>query len=553
MTLNGELANVVEATVFTLTVTASDGFVGTADATKTFLLTISGTDDVPTSTTNTISFTVEEDVAISDKSADLNTLFADPEGKPLSFTFSGAEATAGTSAQQGDDQIAVAMGVTATIGDDGSIELSGTPDSLLDTEMVTFTVSAHDGTSSSSSAYEITVTITADDDKVALSGAKAIRLSTAVGDLDRLLPKPIDLKTYFKDEDLTTLTYSFGEDGTAKMSTATGFSFTITDADMLTLTLVTQTTGADTLLVTATDGNDDSAVLTVSFTVLGGDALRVNKDEGNPSIPSFTQGTAVNSIGFPVAAFPDVLFSGAPGATTKYTVASVTLTDQGLAEAADGSTGELILQGITFSIYDGETPDNSGNDRLGWLGTPTPPASDKGANTLMFALVATKGAETAARFFTITVTARDDAPTLTDETLSFSVAEQAEIAESSQSGELTPLFADPEGDALSFALTGPATARGITATIKGDSIELSGTPDNLEGDTLVTFSVVANDGTSNSAAKTIITTITATNEPAIAQDKSFYFKEKATVSKTLAGANFFQGRRHHQFERDYFS
>ena len=169
-------------------------------------------------------------------------------------------------------------------------------------------------------------------------------------------------------------------------------------------------------------------------------------------------------------------------------------------------------------------------------GTATADEDAKGEEALSFALVATKGEETATQTLTIALTADDDAPTVTDASLDFTLAEDAAIFGKIE--ELAPLFSDPEGDELSFAFVGTeaqsddqeARAMGVTATIGEDNkITLSGKPDNLLDDTVVTFSVTANDGTSDSAARTIEVTITAEDDPLETIDRLFIFQEGKPV------------------------
>ena len=175
--------------------------------TQTVTLTLTAEDDAPIKSAapdlNFRGISEDTEIAAGTKTSNLKALFTDPENDPLIFRFVGPEAIAGTDAQKASNKIAVAQGVIATIDDDGNIELSGTPAGLVDDTLVTFTVTAHDG-NSSSPERKITVTINATDsptqatdltktfpEKTAIAANTTIVLSELFTDEDSELGKPV--------------------------------------------------------------------------------------------------------------------------------------------------------------------------------------------------------------------------------------------------------------------------------------------------------------------------------------------------------------------------
>ena len=252
VTLSGIPDNLTETRSVVFTVSASDGPNSTSPYRIT--VTIEADNDELFETSSTLSFRVTEQVAITGEIGTLRTLFTDPEGEPLNFAFIGAEALS-------NNQQARALGVTATIGTDNRVTLSGTPDNLIRTDKVVFTVTASDGFNSSE-PYRITITIDADNDKPArTSSALSFRVTEQVA----ITSEVGSLSALFTDPEGADLSFAFtGSEAQSdnQQARALGVTAIIGTDDQVTLSGTPDNVSVTrnvTFSVTATDDGDNSS------------------------------------------------------------------------------------------------------------------------------------------------------------------------------------------------------------------------------------------------------------------------------------------------------
>ena len=126
----GALPNVLAETSFSLVVTASDGFEGSATPTKTFTLVITGDNDAPSATETMLALNATDGEALTTTAFDLGDYFTDPDSE-LSYEL-GAHNLADT-------------GLTPSISGD-MLTITGTPAGIQDDTTGVVTVTATDGT-----------------------------------------------------------------------------------------------------------------------------------------------------------------------------------------------------------------------------------------------------------------------------------------------------------------------------------------------------------------------------------------------------------------------
>ena len=415
-----------------------------------------------------MSFTLAEDAAIFGKTGDLAPLFsADPEGDALSFAFVGSEA-------QSNDQEARAMGVTATIGADNKITLSGKPDNLLENATVTFSVAASD--ESNAVERKILVAITADDDELEVVD----RLFIFQEGEDVPTGATVVLNELFVDAD-TTIDFSTRvitfPTPLAGLGTDEGVNFTSsTAADKTTLTIAgavkERSMDTEILVTVSLMGETELATITVRI-------------RGDDDAPVLRAGKALTDLTLG-------LLRGTIDLNTYFEDPE----DPENGKVTYSLGGTESVSGVVFSTI-------SDAGELSAMGTLDADAS--------FTVTATDAGGNANTFIvTLSAASRDFSD--------FRVDEAVAIGE--KIGDPAMFFGAPAaGTVVSFAFVGDeatagtdaqkasnqvAVALGVTATIGDDKlVTLSGTPDNLPANKVVTFSVTTNDGTTDVGSITV--------------------------------------------------
>ncbi len=235
--------------------------------------------------------------------------------------------------------------------------------------------------------------------------------------------------------------------------------------------------GADSFTFTASDASLTSAAATVSITVNPGN----DTPTANPQSVSTTEDT-------PLA----ITLTGTDPESDPLTFAVVTQPSNG------------TLSGVAPNL------------------TYTPNANYNGADSFTFT-ASDASLTSAAATVSITVTAGNDAPTATPQ--SVSTTEDTAVS-------ITLTGTDPESDPLTFAVvTQPGNG-----TLSGVAPNLTYTPNaNYNGADSFTFT--ASDATLTSAAATVSITVTAGNDAPTATPQSVSTTEDTAVSITLTGTD----------------
>ena len=137
----------------------------------------------------------------------------------------------------------------------------------------------------------------------------------------------------------------------------------------------------------------------------------------------------------------------------------------------------------------------------------TPQANFNGRDTFTYTAEDTKGLKLVPTTVEVTVTAVNDAPTVTG---------SAVTANESGSATLTATGADVDGDALTYTWTQTA---GPAITVTGNTASVSVTTPAVTANTVATFSVVASDGKLSSAPATVTLNITDVPAPVVTPEK----------------------------------
>ncbi len=137
----------------------------------------------------------------------------------------------------------------------------------------------------------------------------------------------------------------------------------------------------------------------------------------------------------------------------------------------------------------------------------TPKANFNGKDTFTYTAEDTKGLKLVPTMVEVTVTAVNDAPTVTS---------AAVTANESSTTTLTATGADVDGDALTYTWT---QTSGPAMTVTGNTASVSVSVPAVAANTAATFSVVASDGKLSSAPATVTLNITDVPAPVVAPEK----------------------------------
>jgi Bacterial Ig domain/Cadherin-like beta sandwich domain/HYR domain/Galactose oxidase, central domain/Kelch motif/Regulator of chromosome condensation (RCC1) repeat len=516
----------------TLTLTVSDGLL---TASRSFLLTVTAVNDVPT---------------ISAVSA--QTTAEDTPSSSIAFTIGDVESSAAAlsvSATSGTTALVPASGI-ALGGSGANRSITLTPAANASgTSTITLTVS--DGTASASSSFVLTVTpvndaplanaqsVTTDEDtaaSVTLSGSDVdagttLTFAIVTGPTNGTLTGSGASRTYTPAANFFgTDSFTFkANDGTVDSATATvSISVTaVNDAPLANAQSVT--TDEDTATSITLTGSDVDAGTTLTFeivasptngTLTGTGASRSYTPAANFSgTDSFTfkanDGTldsATATVSITATAVNDSPLANAQSVTTaEDTVASITLT------GSDVDAGTTL----TFAIVTG--PTNGTLSGTGASRTYTPAANFFGTDSFTFK--ANDGTvDSATATVSLTVTADNDAPLANAQSITTDEDTAASIT-------LTGSDVDA-GTTLTFAIvTGPTNG-----TLSGTDASRSYTPaPNFSGTDSFTFK--ANDGTLDSTTATVSITVTAVNDAPLANAQSVTTDEDTAASITLTGSD----------------
>ena len=137
----------------------------------------------------------------------------------------------------------------------------------------------------------------------------------------------------------------------------------------------------------------------------------------------------------------------------------------------------------------------------------TPKANFNGKDTFTYTAEDTKGLKLVPTTVEVTVTAVNDAPTVSAATVT---------ANESSTATLTATGADVDGDALTYTWT---QTSGPAMTVTGNTASVSVSVPAVTANTVATFSVVASDGKLSSAPATVTLNITDVPAPVVVPEK----------------------------------
>ncbi|WP_031570269.1 S8 family serine peptidase [Rheinheimera texasensis] len=170
-------------------------------------------------------------------------------------------------------------------------------------------------------------------------------------------------------------------------------------------------------------------------------------------------------------------------------------------KAAAGASGALSKVAIATQPANGTAEVVEGKVMY------TPKANFNGKDTFTYTAEDAKGLKLVPTTVEVTVTAVNDAPTVTGATVT---------ANESSSATLAATGADVDGDALTYTWT---QTSGPAMTVTGSTASVSVTTPAVTANTVATFSVVASDGKLSSAPATVTLNITDVPAPVVAPEK----------------------------------
>ncbi len=517
--------------VLTFSLVVNDGTLDSAATTVT--VTVQGDNDAPVADAGGPQ-TVAEGVTVTlDGSGS-----SDPEGQALTYDWSQTG---------GGPRVTLSDATTATPSFTAPSQL--TADAVL-----TFSLVVNDGTLDSA-ATTVTVTVQGDNDApVADAGGPQTVAEGVTVTLDG---------SGSSDPEGQTLTYLWSQTGggpRVTLSDATTATPSFTAPSQLTADAVL------TFSLVVNDGTLDSAATTVTVTVQGDNDAPV-ADAGGPqtvaegvtvtldgSGSSDPEGQTLTYLWSQTGGGPRVTLSDATTATPSFTAPSqltadavltfslvvndgtldsaattVTVTVQGDNDApvADAGGPQTVAEGVTVTL-DGSGSSDPEGQALTYLwsqtgGGPRVTLSDATTATpsftapsqltadavLTFSLVVNDGTlDSAATTVTVTVQGDNDAP-VADAGGPQTVAEGVTVTLDGSGSS------DPEGQALTYLWSQTGGGPRVTLSDATTATPSFTAPSQLTADAVLTFSLVVNDGTLDSAADTVVITIEAPSAPEI--------------------------------------
>ena len=511
---------------FTYTIVDDGTTNGAADpqtATGTVTVTVTEVNDQPTADDETI--TTAEDTATTVTVTTLltgDTAGPSPteDGQTLTFALVGAaSAQGGTISESGGvvtytppaefntPDTGLVDTFTYTIVDDGTTNGAADPQSATGTVTVTVT--------------EVNDQPTADDETIttAEDAATTVTVATLLAG-DTAGPSPT--------EDGQTLT--FGLNGATSAQGGT----------------ISESGGVVTYTPPAEFNTPDTGLVdTFTYTIVDDGTTNGAADSQTATGTVTVTVTEMNDL--PTA--DDETITTAEDTATTVTVATLLTGDTtGPAPTEDGQT-------LTFALVGAASAQGGMISESGGVVTYTPPAEfntpDTGlVDTFTYTIVddgTTNGAadpQTATGTVTVTVTEVNDLPTADDETITTAEDTATTVTVATLlTGDTTGPSPTEDGQALTFALVGAASAQGGTISESGGVVTYTppaefNTPDTGLVDTF-TYTIV-DDGTTNGAADpqtatgTVTVTVTEVNDQPTADDETITTAEDTSTTVTVA-------------------
>ena len=503
--------------------TANDGTVDSAPATVT--ITVDSVNDVPIASDNVL--TTDEDVA-----GVVVVTATDVDGDPLSFAVAGGPAN-------------------GVVANDGGGAFTYTPNGDFNGSD-SFTVVANDGTVDSAPA---TVAVTVDPvNDVPIASDNALSTDEDVAGVVVVTATDIDgdplsfavasgpangvvandgggAFTYtpngdFNGSDSFTVV---ANDGTVDSAPAT-VAVTVDPVNDVPIAsdnaLSTDEDVAGVVVVTATDIDGDP----LSFAVASGPANGVVANDGGGAFTYTPNGDFNGSDSFTVVANDGTVDSGP--ATVTITVDPVNdvpiasdnalSTDEDVAGVVVVTAMDVDGDPLSFAVASGPANGVVANDGGGAF-TYTPNGDFNGSDS--FTVVANDGTvDSAPATVAVTVDPVNDVPIASDNALS---------TDEDVAGVVVVTATDIDGDPLSFAVaSGPAN--GVVANDGGGAFTYTPNGDVNGSDS---FTVVANDGTVDSAPATVAVTVDPVNDAPVADAGAATLAEDTAVAIVLTGSD----------------
>ncbi len=522
--------NLLADAVLVFSLIVNDGVSDSSAATVT-ITTTAGTNDPPTADAG-VDQTVAEGASVT-----LNGSGNDPENANLSYTWTQASGT---------------PMVTLTDADTATPTFTA-PENLLADAVLVFSLIVNDGVSDSQAAT-VTITTTAGTNDPPTADA-GVDQTVAEG-------ASVTLNGSGNDPENANLSYTWTQASGTPM-------VTLTDADTATPTFTApENLLADAVLVFSlivNDGVSDSQAATVTITTTAGTNDPPTADAGVDQTVAEGASVTLNGSGndpenanlsytwTQASGTPMVTLTDADTATPTFTApenlladavlvfslivndgvsdsqaATVTITTtagQNDPPTADAGVDQTVAEGVSVTLNgSGNDPENA-NLSYTWTqasGTPMVTLTDADTATptftapenlladavLVFSLIVNDGvSDSQAATVTITTTAGQNDPPTADAGVDQTVAEGASVT-------LNGSGNDPENANLSYTWTQASGTPMVTLTDADTATPTFTAPENLLADAVLVFSLIVNDGVSDSQAATVtITTTAGQNDP----------------------------------------
>ena len=472
---------------FTYTVTDTTGATSTAD----IAITVTGVNDVPTASDNTVTTTEETPYVFS--TSDFGYTDADDDDALVSVKITTLEDDGALQYYDGSawQDVTLNQVITATDISNGYLRLN--PDANdTGSPYTTFEFSVNDGDADSSSSYTMTVNVTnTNDAPVGTNDTDSVNEDSSVtktGAQDDVLNDDTDVES----DTLSVTLIGVGTDSdqavassstyTSNGTTVTGTygqltigadgSYTYTANQDAADDLDASDTATDTFTYTVSDGNGGTDTATLIFTVTG-----VN------DTPTASDNTVTTTEDTPyVFSTDDFGYTDSDDDDSLVSVTITTLEDDGALQYYNGSewTNVTLNQVITA------TDISNGYLRL------NPDANDTGSPYTTFAFTVNDGDADSAtpNTMTINVTAANDDPVADSE--SNTVTEGNTLTVTDGASDLLDGDTDVDGDSLTVSgiRTGRESGSGTSGTVGN---ELTGTYGTLKVNSDGTYTYTPND------------------------------------------------------------